>query len=53
MSDSLDPIADHDPNRWESLNIKTRYYNSDLHKGAFSLPTYVKELLTEGKLIDE
>ncbi|NLC26819.1 MAG: polyamine aminopropyltransferase [Fastidiosipila sp.] len=53
MSNSWDPIADHDPKRWEAFDIKTRYYNSDLHKGAFALPTYVRELLEQGKLIEE
>lgn len=31
--------------QWQSLNIATKYYNVDIHKGAFALPTYVKELL--------
>lgn len=39
------PIHDMDEDAWSKLNIKTRYYNTDLHKGAFYLPTYVKELL--------
>lgn len=44
-SKGLHPINDHQQATWESLNIKTRYYNSSIHKGAFSLPTYVKEQL--------
>jgi spermidine synthase len=36
---------DFDKKAWEDLNIKTRYYNTDIHTGAFALPTYVKELL--------
>ena len=32
---------------WNELGIKTKYYNTDLHFGAFALPTYVKELLNE------
>ena len=39
------PIKDHKPEIWEKFNIYTKYYNSDLHKGAFQLPTYVKEAL--------
>ncbi|HOQ16774.1 MAG TPA: polyamine aminopropyltransferase [Defluviitaleaceae bacterium] len=42
-SKGLDPITDLDPD-WNSLSIKTRYYNMDLHKGCFALPNYVKEL---------
>ncbi len=34
-----------DPSRWEALGIKTKYYNTDLHKGCFAIPTYVKEML--------
>lgn len=43
-SKGLDPIADLNP-KWESLGLKTRYYNTELHKGCFALPNYVKELL--------
>jgi len=43
-SKSLDPIADLNPD-WNFLGLKTRYYNTELHKGCFALPTYVKELL--------
>ena len=43
-SKGLDPIADLD-GRWDSLGLKTRYYNTELHKGCFALPTYVKELM--------
>ena len=31
---------------WNQLGIPTRYYNTDIHRGAFYLPTYVKEVLT-------
>lgn len=43
-SKGLDPIDDLNPG-WGSLGLKTRYYNPDLHKGCFALPSYVKELL--------
>jgi len=39
------PLKDHKPDTWEAFNLKTKYYNSDLHKGCFMLPTYVKEAL--------
>jgi len=48
-SKKLDPVADLDENNWNSLGIKTKYYNTDLHKGAFALPTYVKELLQDAE----
>jgi len=47
-SASLDPVADLRADEWNALNIPTRYYNTDLHRGAFALPTYVKELLRDG-----
>ncbi|MBO5459075.1 MAG: polyamine aminopropyltransferase [Lachnospira sp.] len=48
-SKKYDPIKDLREDYWNSLNMKTRYYNTDLHKGSFYLPTYVKELLEIGK----
>ena len=43
-SKGLDPVADLSTS-WDSLGLKTKYYNTDLHKGCFALPNYVKELL--------
>jgi len=44
-SKKYDPINDLNEDEWNKLGIKTKYYNTDLHKGSFYLPTYVKELL--------
>ena len=44
-SKKYDPITDHKPELWEQFGLDTRYYNSDLHKAAFCLPTYVKKAL--------
>ncbi|HBT63880.1 MAG TPA: spermidine synthase, partial [Ruminococcaceae bacterium] len=41
------PIFDFDSKRWRDLNIKTRYYNTQLHVGSFALPNYVEELLED------
>ncbi|XMB85804.1 polyamine aminopropyltransferase [Mycoplasmatota bacterium WC44] len=46
-SKKLDPIMDHRPEVWEEFMLKTKYYNSDLHKACFSLPTFVKEKLED------
>jgi len=43
-SKGLNPINDLSAG-WDSLGIKTRYYNTELHKGCFALPNYVKEIL--------
>lgn len=44
-SKQYDPIKDLREDAWNQLGIETRYYNTDLHKGCFYLPNYVKELL--------
>ena len=44
-SKKYDPIKDLNAEAWEKLDIKTKYYNTDIHVGCFALPTYVKELL--------
>jgi len=44
-SKSFDPIGDLKADQWNSLGLKTKYYNTDLHKGAFALPNYVNEIL--------
>ena len=47
-SKRLDPILDLDAQGWNDLGIETRYYNTDLHTGAFMLPNYVKASLEKG-----
>jgi spermidine synthase len=42
-SKKYDPLKDQNKDWWESLNMHTRYYNSDIHSGAFMLPNFVKE----------
>lgn len=44
-SKRFDPIHDLDEAAWNSLELNTKYYNTELHKGCFALPNYVKELL--------
>ncbi|NBK97519.1 MAG: polyamine aminopropyltransferase [Erysipelotrichia bacterium] len=41
------PIKDLNSSRWNERKIKTKYYNTNLHKGAFYLPNYVEEMLAE------
>lgn len=45
-SKTIDPIRDLKREEWAALNLKTGYYNLDLHIGCFALPNYVKELLS-------
>ena len=39
------PVADIRYSDWEALGIKTRYYNTALHAGAFAVPNYVLDIL--------
>ena len=41
------PLKDFDPERWEKRGIETWYYTTHLHRGAFMLPKYVEDILTE------
>ena len=41
------PPADFRPEEWKKLGIKTRYYTTNLHRGAFMLPGYVEQMLEE------
>lgn len=41
------PLFDFDGPRWKARGIKTRYYNTQLHTGAFALPNYVEDLLKD------
>ena len=43
-SKRFDPVS-FDSGKWNALGIAAKYYNTDLHKGAFALPTYVREML--------
>lgn len=41
------PLNDFKPEKWEELGLKTWYYTTNLHRGAFMLPKYVEDLLIE------
>jgi len=41
------PLEDLKAVKWNALGFKTRYYNTQLHVGAFALPNYVEELLKD------
>lgn len=44
-SKKFDPVHDFKKEEWDSFGLKTKYYNTDLHRACFALPTYVKEML--------
>lgn len=41
------PLQDFNADAWKALRLPTRYYNTQLHRGAFALPNYVEELLKD------
>ena len=41
------PIEDLNPVRWNSQHLRTRYYTTRLHVGAFYLPAFLEEMLEE------
>ena len=41
------PIDDMDAQRWSNYHLRTRYYTTRLHKGAFYLPAFLEEMLQE------
>lgn len=46
-SKKFDPRADLKADWWNSLGIKTRYYNTILHTGCFAIPNNVRDCLRE------
>ena len=41
------PVDDLDAEAWKALNLRTRYYTTRLHKGAFYLPAFLEDMLKE------
>ena len=41
------PLKDFNETRWDERGIKTWYYTTHLHRGAFMLPRYVEDMLSE------
>jgi len=46
-SKKTDPVENLDEDAWNALGLRTRYYNTALHKASFALPNYVLEMLRE------
>lgn len=41
------PVDDLDGEAWNRLHLRTKYYTTRLHKGAFYLPAFLEEMLEE------
>lgn len=46
------PVKDMDACRWNARGLETRYYTTNLHRGAFALPAYVERLLEDMENIE-
>ncbi len=46
------PVRDLRPREWKRLELDTKYYNINLHRGAFALPNYVQRLLEDVEHVD-
>lgn len=46
-SKKYDPITDLKSEKWNDIGLKTKYYNTEIHTGAFALPNYVKQVLSK------
>lgn len=46
------PTRDFSAREWNRLELETRYYNTNLHRGAFALPNYVQRLLEDVEHVD-
>ncbi|RMG41245.1 MAG: polyamine aminopropyltransferase [Methanobacteriota archaeon] len=42
------PLNDFQEQRYDNSNLKFKYYNKDIHRGAFALPTFFREMIDEG-----
>jgi spermidine synthase len=43
-SKKYDPLKSFDESRWTKLGLSTKYYNAEVHRGAFALPQWVKKI---------
>lgn len=46
-SKNFHPIHDLQEDKWNEFKLKTKYYNTNLHKGCFALPNDVMEVLND------
>ena len=44
-SKDVDPIENFQNERYKEYKLKLKYYNDEVHKGAFAVPQFVKELI--------
>ncbi len=46
-SKKIHPLNDFDPEKVKKSSLKFNYYNEDIHRGAFALPSFQREKLTQ------
>ena len=48
-SKGIDPVDNDRLEEWNKLGLKTKYYNTNIHRGAFALPNFVVEMLEDNE----
>ncbi|CAM3915587.1 polyamine aminopropyltransferase [Mesobacillus zeae] len=48
-SKKFHPLNDFHPQTWKEFGLKTKYYNTEVHRGSFMLPTYVREQINNAE----
>lgn len=46
-SKGIDPVNNERIEEWNKLGLKTKYYNTGIHRGSFMLPNYVKAMMED------
>jgi len=46
-SKGVDPLKNDRIDEWNALGLDTLYYNTDIHRGAFMLPNFVRKMMKE------
>jgi len=50
-SKKFNPLKDFQVNKYRKISDNLRYYNDDVHTGAFALPVFVKDICQEAGII--
>lgn len=48
-SKGIEPVDNDRIEEWNKLGLKTKYYNTNIHRGAFALPNFVLEMLEDNE----
>ncbi|MBN2286021.1 MAG: polyamine aminopropyltransferase [Tissierellales bacterium] len=46
-SKGIDPVNNDNVDGWVKNNLETQYYNTEIHRGSFMLPNFVKSMISQ------